>query len=167
MASGDNGQRQVRLALNGDRVELSARTDETLLRSLRSVGLTSVREACGIGICGSCTVLVDGKAVSSCLMLTALCSGKDVVTSEGLVAKDGTLDDVQQAFLDKRAFQCSYCIPGMVMAVRALLDGVEPGSSVESLDYLSGNLCRCGSYPQVIQAVYALLEERGIDVPSE
>lgn len=153
----------VSLMLNGEPASLSVSTHDTLLGSLRAAGLTSVREACGVGICGSCTVLVDGKAISSCITLTALCSERHVVTSEGLVKSNGDLDDVQQAFVDKHAFQCSYCIPGMIMAVRALVDDAQAGP-VDAREYLSGNLCRCGTYPQILDAVSELLEARGLSL---
>ncbi len=148
--------------LNGQPVEVEASDGDFLLETLRSRGLHSVRSACGIGVCGSCTVLVDGRAVSSCLALTALCQDRDVVTSEGLIA-DGAIDEVQQRFVERAAFQCSYCIPGMVLAVRAYLDET-PRPTVEGAkESLAGNLCRCGSYPQVVEALQALIDGRSLD----
>jgi aerobic-type carbon monoxide dehydrogenase small subunit (CoxS/CutS family) len=163
-ASDDVSSDAVALTLNGASTEIPARGDETLLETLRDgCGLTSVRYCCGIGVCGTCTVLLDGAAVSSCLLLTRMASGHDVVTAEGLAAgaKAG-LSSVQQAFVEAGAFQCSYCIPGMALTVHAALDA-DPGASVERVcEELGGNLCRCGSYPQVREAVSALVAaERG------
>lgn len=153
---------EVGLAVNGEEVRLPVRGDERLIETLREgVGLRSVRETCGIGVCGTCTVLVDGMPVSSCLMFTRQAVGRTVTTSEGLVGEDGTLDPVQEAFVDNGAYQCSFCIPAMVLTVRSYLDGRDgAGGSLEELrKYLGGNLCRCGSYPEILDAAAALLNE--------
>ena len=152
----------IALRINGKLVEVSASDGDFLVDALRAQGLTSVRETCGLGVCGTCTVLVDGRAVSSCLALTALCEGRDVVTSEGLVT-NGVLDEVQQRFVDNGAFQCSYCVPGMVLAVRAYLDETSEPTLDGAKQSLAGNLCRCGSYPQVIEALQALVGDRSGD----
>ena len=151
---------EVALELNGvDRV-VAVPTDETLLQTLRgSEGLTSVRGACGIGVCGSCTVLVDDRAVSSCIMLTAQTSSRRVTTSEGLAKADGVLSRVQQAFVDRGAYQCSFCIPAMVLTVHAALEA-DPQRGVDQIRHdLAGNLCRCGTYPQVLEAVLDLVSD--------
>ena len=127
--------------------------DETLLDVLRrELKLFGVREGCGIGMCGACTVLVDGQPVSSCLMLAALAEGKSILTIEGL-AEGPTLHPIQQAFADHTAFQCSYCTPGFILSTKVLLDD-RPAPSVDEIrEYLSGNLCRCGSYVKIVEAV--------------
>lgn len=153
------GETAVKVEVNDRIEEFPVRDQETLLETLRErFGLTSVRSACGIGMCGTCTVHVDGRAVSSCLTLTQQVDGKVVRTSEGLVV-DGALDPVQQAFVASEAYQCSFCIPGAVMAVRALLDA-EPDATVErARDELAGNLCRCGTYPWIVDALAHLFRE--------
>lgn len=151
-------QSDVKLTINGEHHEVSVDTRELLIETLRDRGLYSVRGACGIGICGSCTVQVDGEAVSSCLMLTQQLEDRTVRTSEGLVDDDGGLDEVQAAFVDRQAYQCSFCIPGMVMTVRALLDRGEPVTVQAAREELGGNLCRCGTYPWILQAVEDLVQ---------
>ena len=152
-------QSRVTLHVNGRDHQVDASTSDILLDTLRDrLGLHSVRGACGIGICGTCTVLVDGSPISSCLSLTALNEGRSIVTSEGL--GDGDLDPVQEAFISNDAFQCSYCIPAMVLTVRAYLDRAESPTVEEAMETLAGNLCRCGSYPQVIEALGDLIERR-------
>ena len=148
----------VRLELNGDNRTVQVRAGELLLDTLRErLDCTSVRGSCGLGVCGTCTVQVDGRAVSSCLLLTQQVEGRTVRTSEGLCA-GGELDEVQQAFVDHEAYQCSFCIPGMVMTLRALKDE-EPDAGVErAREVLAGNLCRCGTYPWVLEAARDLFE---------
>jgi aerobic carbon-monoxide dehydrogenase small subunit len=143
----------IALTLNGLPTRLETRGDESILESLRErCGLTGARQTCGIGICGACTVLVGGLPVSGCLTLTATLEGQDVLTIEGL-ERDGQLDPVQQAFIDEMGFQCSYCTPGMILTTKALLAENPNPSDVEAREYLSGNLCRCGSYEQILAAV--------------
>lgn len=147
------------LVVNDRDVTVAPEPGETLIETLREMGLSSVRGACGIGVCGSCTVLLDGDAVSSCLMLTAQAEGREVCTSEGLVGQNGELDPVQDAFVRNRAYQCSFCIPGMVVTVRALLDRGEHVTVEAAREELGGNLCRCGSYPWVLRAIAELLQQ--------
>jgi aerobic-type carbon monoxide dehydrogenase small subunit (CoxS/CutS family) len=142
---------KVALTVNGAAVEVEARTDEMLHTVLaRELGLRSVRETCGIGVCGACTVLLDGAAVSGCLLLAVEAEGCEVVTVEGL----GGDDPVQRAFEEAHAFQCGWCTPGLVLAVKALLAEAEaaPGEQ-EIREALAGNLCRCGSYSKIVDAV--------------
>ncbi len=142
--------------VNGRERELSVKSNQTLLEVLRDdLRLKGTREGCSVGVCGSCTVLVDGKPVSSCLMLASNAEGRDVLTIEGL-ARDGNLDPVQQAFLDHQAFQCGFCTPGMIMAVKGLLNENPKPDEAEVRDYLSGNICRCGTYVEVMAAVEEL-----------
>jgi carbon-monoxide dehydrogenase small subunit/isoquinoline 1-oxidoreductase alpha subunit/xanthine dehydrogenase YagT iron-sulfur-binding subunit len=115
--------------------------------------LFGAREACGVGMCGACTVLLDGKPVSGCLMLAALAEGKDIVTIEGLESEDGELHPIQQAYVDHTAFQCSYCTPGFILTTKALLEENPDPTEDQARHYLAGNLCRCGSYVKIIDAV--------------
>ena len=139
--------------VNGRARELSVKSNQTLLEVLRDdLRLKGTREGCSVGVCGSCTVLVDGKPVSSCLMLASNAEGREVLTIEGL-ARDGNLDPVQQAFLDHQAFQCGFCTPGMIMAVKGLLNENPKPDEAEVRDYLSGNICRCGTYVEVMAAI--------------
>ena len=139
----------MRLTLNGEAVDLDARSDEMLLGALRAAGLLSVRETCGIGVCGACTVLLDGAAVSGCLVLARAAEGRDVTTVEGL----GGDDPVQRAFAAAHAFQCGYCTPGMILTAKAFLAETPSPTEEEIRVALAGNLCRCGSYVKIIEAV--------------
>lgn len=145
--------------INGSQQEVAVRPNQTLLEFLReNLSLQGSVEGCGVGVCGSCTVLVDGRPVSSCLMLASNAEGKKVTTIEGL-SHSGELDPVQRAFLKHQAFQCGYCTPGMIMAVKGLLAENPHPSEEQARDYLSGNLCRCGTYSEVLAAVKELAEE--------
>jgi aerobic-type carbon monoxide dehydrogenase small subunit (CoxS/CutS family) len=139
----------VKLVANGDEREIAARTDEMLLDVLRRGGLVSVRETCGIGVCGACTVLVDGDPISACLLLARAAEGRAVTTIEGLSADD----PVRRAFESARAFQCGYCTPGMILTAKALLAETPSPSEREIRDALAGNLCRCGCYVKIIEAI--------------
>jgi aerobic-type carbon monoxide dehydrogenase small subunit (CoxS/CutS family) len=148
----------VKLALrvNGTGQEVDARTDESLLAVLRrELGLQSVRETCGIGVCGACTVLVDGTPMSGCLVLAPLAEGRDVTTVEGL----GGDHPVQRAFAAAHAFQCGYCTPGMILAAISLLEENPMPSEQEVRLALAGNLCRCGCYVKIVEAVLAAAGE--------
>ncbi|MEK7324939.1 MAG: (2Fe-2S)-binding protein [Chloroflexota bacterium] len=148
------------LHVNGKPHTLEFPPHRTLLHVLRDeLGLMGPREACGIGMCGSCTVLVDGRAVSSCLFLAPQVVGKRILTVEGLADRD-QLHPVQQAFLDHHAFQCSFCTPGFIMATVALLNEKPQATESEIREYLAGNLCRCGAYPEILAAVRSLVENR-------
>jgi aerobic-type carbon monoxide dehydrogenase small subunit (CoxS/CutS family) len=139
---------RVSVVLNGSARELDVRADEMLLGVLRREGLLSVRETCGIGVCGACTVLVDGQAMTGCLLLAASVEGREVTTVEGL---DG--DPVQRAFVEAHGFQCGWCTPGFVLAAKALLERNPSPSDDEIAEGLGGNLCRCGSYVKILEAV--------------
>jgi carbon-monoxide dehydrogenase small subunit len=150
---------ELRTVVNGREIETSVKANQTLLEWLRDdLRLRGSREGCGVGVCGSCTVLVDGRPVSSCLMLATNAEGKEIQTIEGL-AKGDELDPVQQAFLDQQAFQCGYCTSGMIMATKALLSSNPTPSEEEVRDYLSGNICRCGTYQEVMAAIRTLAEK--------
>ena len=159
--SGSQGD-DVVFDINGRQIRLRVDAAEPLLRTLReTLGFTSTRGACGIGVCGTCTVLVDGRAASSCILLTRQVHGRSVTTAEGLVCDDGRLSDVQETFVDCGAYQCSFCIPAMTLTVHACLRE-RPDATVEDVRHeLGGNLCRCGTYPQILDAVRELLARRG------
>jgi len=145
--------------INGHQHDVTVNSSQTLLEFLRDdLSLKGSVEGCGVGVCGSCTVLVDGRPVSSCLMLATNADGREITTIEGLSRKD-ELDPVQQAFLDHQAFQCGYCTPGMIMAVKGLLTSNPHPTEEQARDYLSGNLCRCGTYKEVLAAVAELAKE--------
>jgi aerobic-type carbon monoxide dehydrogenase small subunit (CoxS/CutS family) len=133
----------VEMILNGRAATLGVRTDEMLLPALRRHGLLSVRETCGIGVCGACTVLLDGEPVSACLLLAAQAAGHEISTVEGLKGSDPVL----RAFNDAHAFQCGWCTPAFVLTVKAM----RPGDEVR--EALGGNLCRCGCYVKIEEAV--------------
>ena len=126
----------------------------TLLEVLRDrLKLTGTRLTCGIGICGACTVLLDGETLSGCLLLAPMIAGRSVTTIEGVASQDGELDVVQQAFVDCMGLQCSYCTPGFILATKALLKECPQPSDEQIKEYLAGNLCRCGSYYKILDAV--------------
>ena len=142
----------VTLKVNGWEQEVAVHTHHTLLDVLRKdFKLFSVREGCGIGMCGACTVLIDGKPISSCLLLAPLAAGKDIITVEAL--GQDKLHPIQQAFVDNTAFQCSYCTPGFILTTKALLEDNPNPTADEIKEYLAGNLCRCGSYLKILDAV--------------
>jgi len=141
---------KLRVRINGADHELEARTDESILDVVRrELGLLSVRETCGIGVCGACTVLLDGEPVSGCLLLAPLADGREITTAEGL----GGDDPVQQAFSDAHAFQCGYCTPGMILTAKRLLEETPQLTEDDVRAAMSGNLCRCGSYVKIVEAV--------------
>ncbi len=144
---------KVQLKVNGRVRQVTLEGSETLLDVLRvQLGFTGAKRGCNQGVCGSCTVLIDGRAARSCLSLAALTAGKDIVTAEGL-APQGELSAVQKAFVEAGAVQCGFCMPGMVVAATALL-AEEPRPTEEAIRVgLAGNLCRCSGYVKVIEAV--------------
>jgi carbon-monoxide dehydrogenase small subunit len=142
--------------INGVCQEVRIGANRTLLEFLRDdLKLKGTVEGCSVGVCGSCTVLIDGKPISSCLTLASNIENKQITTIEGL-ARDGELDPVQQAFLKHQAFQCGFCTAGMIMAVKGLLTAHPHPTEEVARDYLSGNLCRCGTYKEVLAAVREL-----------
>jgi aerobic-type carbon monoxide dehydrogenase small subunit (CoxS/CutS family) len=140
---------RIPVRVNEQPIELQARADETLLIALRQAGFRSVRLTCGIGVCGACTVLIDGLPISSCLVLAPAAAGAAITTAEGL-ADD---DPVARAFMEVSAFQCGYCTPGFVITAKALLSEVPDPTDDEIRHALAGNLCRCGSYMKIAKAV--------------
>jgi xanthine dehydrogenase YagT iron-sulfur-binding subunit len=143
----------VILRVNGSVRQLQLDSRVTLLDALRDhLDLTGTKKGCDQGACGACTVLLDGKRVLSCLALAAQCDGRAVTTIEGL-ARDGRLHPVQQAFIRHDGFQCGYCTPGQIMSAVALLEEGRAGSDEEIREFMSGNLCRCGAYPNIVAAI--------------
>ncbi|HXG52056.1 MAG TPA: (2Fe-2S)-binding protein [candidate division Zixibacteria bacterium] len=146
-------KREIALRVNGRLETLPVDDADTLLEVLRDrLKLWSVREGCGVGACGTCTVLMDGKPVSSCFLLAARADGKEILTVEGLDGESG-LHPVQEAFVEERALQCAYCTPGFVLAVKALLDEYADPTDEEIREYLAGHLCRCAGYADILRAV--------------
>ncbi len=149
-------KKTITLTVNGDKLCCDVATDKTLLRFLREdLGLTGAKEGCGVGECGACTVVVDGYAVNSCMMLAVEADGCQVLTIEG-EAQDGKLSDLQEAFIQYNGFQCGFCTPGMIMAARALLMRNPNPSREEIIEAMAGNLCRCTGYTTIIEAVEAV-----------
>jgi aerobic-type carbon monoxide dehydrogenase small subunit (CoxS/CutS family) len=146
---------KIKLNVNGQEHSLEVTAERRLLDVLREdLGLVSVREGCGIGLCGTCTVLVDGEAISGCLMLATQAQGKEILTVEGL-SQNGKLHPVQEAFIEHAAFQCAYCTPGFILSVIALLNEHPQPDEKTIREYLAGNICRCGSYLNILEAVKA------------
>jgi carbon-monoxide dehydrogenase small subunit len=142
--------------LNGSPVDVIVTATETLLDVLRErLGVTGPKRGCDDGDCGACTVLLDGEPVRSCLTIALTVSGREVQTVEGLSA-DGKLHPLQQAFHEHGAFQCGFCTPGMLMSAKALLDHNPNPTRLEIREHMSGNLCRCGGYEEVIEAIQAV-----------
>ena len=148
----------VSLTVNGDQYDLLIEPRKTLLAVLRdTIGLTGTKEGCSTGDCGACTVIIDGKAVTSCLVLAVSANGKEITTIEGL-SSDGHLHPLQQAFIDTGGYQCGFCTPGFIMASKALLDE-NPNLTEEEVRYaLGGNICRCTGYTKIIEAVMSAAE---------
>jgi aerobic carbon-monoxide dehydrogenase small subunit len=145
-------ERTLRFRLNGEAVSAQVAPHHTVVELLQRLGLFGARESCAQGLCGCCTVLVNGTAVSGCLYLAAFVDDADVVTIEQAHGEDG-LDAVQKAFAECGAFQCGFCTPGFVLMSRQLLDANPDPNEDQIRHYLSGNLCRCAAYPEIVRAV--------------
>jgi aerobic-type carbon monoxide dehydrogenase small subunit (CoxS/CutS family) len=140
---------KLTFTVNGEQVAVESRPDAMLIDVLNGLGFASVRETCGIGVCGACTVLLDGEPISGCLLLAPLADRRELTTVEGL----GGSDPVQLAFAEAHAFQCGYCTPGMVLTAKQLLESNPRPSAEEIRLALAGNLCRCGCYVEIVDAV--------------
>ncbi|MGM0438084.1 MAG: (2Fe-2S)-binding protein [Bacillota bacterium] len=144
---------EINFTLNGKKVSIDTEADKRLLDLLRDdFSLTSVKEGCSEGECGACTVIMDGEAVTSCLVLAAQVNGSEIITTEGL-AKNGELDIIQKAFKDNDAVQCGFCTPGMIMSAKALLLKDKNPDKKDIEEAIAGNLCRCTGYVNIIKAI--------------
>jgi carbon-monoxide dehydrogenase small subunit len=153
------GRVDVRFRVNGEAYELSVEPHRTLLEVVRDdLRLTGAKEGCGTGDCGACTLIVDGRLVTSCLMLAPEADGSEILTIEGL-ARDGQLHPVQQAFIDHGAVQCGFCIPGVILAAKVLLDGNPHPTEAEIRMAIAGNLCRCTGYAKIVEAIAATADQ--------
>jgi carbon-monoxide dehydrogenase small subunit len=154
----------IELNINGDVHEILVATHHTLLEVLRDqLGLMGTKRGCDLGACGACTVLIDGEAYLSCLMLAVDAIGKQVVTIEGL-SEDGDLHPLQSAFVDQGALQCGFCTPGMILTAKAILDEEKHPTEEVIKQKMAGNLCRCTGYKKVVEAVMRVAEESGQEV---
>ena len=158
-------KQEITLKVNGITYDMNVETNRTLVEVLREdLGLTGTKKSCNEGECGACTVLIDGEPVASCLILAVAAQGKEITTIEGLA--DGTkLHPLQEAFVKHMAIQCGFCTPGMVMAAKAFLDKNPSPTPVEIRKAISGNLCRCTGYQQIVDAITAasqMMKEEGL-----
>jgi carbon-monoxide dehydrogenase small subunit len=145
--------KKIKLRVNGKKVEAEVPTNRLLIDFLRyDLGLTGTKEGCSVGVCGACTVLMDGDMVSACLELAVFADGHDITTVEGL-AKNGELHPVQKSFIQYGGFQCGICTPGQVVAAKALLDQNPRPNEEEIKDWMMGNLCRCTGYYKIIESI--------------
>lgn len=150
----------IHFTLNGEPVQLEIEPHLTLLQLLRDkFELTGTKEGCGMGECGACTVLLNGKTVNSCIFPALEAEGKNVTTIEGLTDAQGNLNSIQKAFVEYGAIQCGFCTPGMVLSAKALLDENKKPTEEEIRHGIAGNLCRCTGYLQIIQAIKAVSEQ--------
>ena len=157
----------VRFTLNGKPVERTVDVRASLTDMLRNdYRQTSVKKGCEVGECGACTVIIDGKCVNSCLYLAAWADGKEIRTLEGLLGPNGELSDIQQAFVDEAAIQCGFCTPGFIMSAVEILESGKLYSDEELRKLLSGHLCRCTGYENIIRAVRKTMYKRlGLELP--
>jgi aerobic carbon-monoxide dehydrogenase small subunit len=145
--------KEIRITVNGKRYELSVRPHATLLEVIREdLGLTGTKEGCGVGECGACTVIMNGKSVNACLVLAPEADGKEITTVEGL-AQGEELDPIQQAFYEIGGLQCGFCTPGMIMSTKALLAETPEPTDSEIRKGLEGNFCRCTGYTKIFESV--------------
>ncbi len=150
----------VHMTVNGREVELAVDPRESLLETLREkLNLTSVKKGCGVGECGACTVLIDGVAVDTCLYLTMWAEGKHILTTEGLKGPNGELSPIQQAFIDEAAVQCGFCTPGLIMTAVEIIGTKRKYSREELRKLISGHLCRCTGYENILNALEKIVGE--------
>lgn len=153
-------KREMVLNVNGEEHDLEIEPNRLLLEVLREdAGLTGTKEGCSIGVCGACSVIVDGRLVSSCLTLAVTCEGKRIETIEGL-ARDGELHPLQRSFVQYGGLQCGICTPGQIMAAKALLDRNPHPTTDQVKEWMSANLCRCTGYYKILESVMAVVEGR-------
>ncbi|UCG64173.1 MAG: (2Fe-2S)-binding protein [Deltaproteobacteria bacterium] len=150
--------RVIQLTVNGEIYDVSVKPNETLLDVIRDrLGLTGTKKGCDTGQCGSCTVLLEGKPINSCLVLAVEAHGKDILTVEGL-AKNGQFHPLQEAFIQEGAVQCGYCTPGMLLSAKALLDENPNPTEEKVKEGIAGNLCRCTGYVKIVKAILTAAE---------
>lgn len=148
---------RVHLKVNGLAYETEVEPRRTLLELIREdLELLGTKEGCGLGECGTCTVLLDGRPIKSCITLAVQASGREVTTIEGVEKEDGTLHPLQQAFIDHGAIQCGFCTPGMILSAKALLDENPRPTELEVRQAIAGNLCRCTGYQKIVEAIQSL-----------
>jgi carbon-monoxide dehydrogenase small subunit len=153
-------KKHIHLKVNDEEYELEVGPQELLLDVIRdSLNLTGTKRGCDTGDCGACTIIMDGRAVNSCLILAVEADGKEILTIEGL-AKNGTLHPLQKAFVEYGAIQCGFCTPGMILSAKALLDENPDPSEEEIRRAIAGNLCRCTGYTKIVQAIKACAGKR-------
>jgi carbon-monoxide dehydrogenase small subunit len=153
----------IQLKVNGMAYKMEVEPRRTLLELIREdLELTGTKEGCSLGECGSCTVLLDGKPIKSCITLAVQSNGREVTTIEGLEKADGTLHPLQQAFIDHGAIQCGFCTPGMVLSAKALLDENPKPTELEVRQAIAGNLCRCTGYQKIVEAILAVSNQRSV-----
>lgn len=153
---------KIGLTVNGARRILTVEPRTTLVEALRdTLGLTGTKIGCNLGQCGACTVLMNGDRVNSCLILALSADGAEITTIEGLADPDGSLHPMQAAFAEHDAFQCGYCTPGQILSAIACIEEGHAGSAAEIREYMSGNLCRCGAYPNIVAAVESVRDGKG------
>ena len=159
-------KKKISLTVNGKRYDVEVPTTRTLIDCIRyDLELTGSVEGCGVGVCGACTMLLDGKMISSCITLAVMADGAEIDTIEGL-AKNGVLDPVQQAFIDYGGFQCGICTSGQIMAARSLLDE-NPNPSVDDVkEWMMGNLCRCTGYYKIMESILKAAEVERAGAPA-
>lgn len=153
-------KKHITLTVNGENHEIWVEPNVLLVNVLRNaLELTGTKYCCGTGQCGACTVLVNGDPVLSCLTLAVAVNGADILTIEGVAASDGSLDPIQEAFLDNRAIQCGYCTPGMVLMAKDLLNKNPSPTEIEIREHIKGNLCRCTGYHGIVKAIKSCSEK--------
>ncbi|MEE9144928.1 MAG: (2Fe-2S)-binding protein [Candidatus Binatia bacterium] len=146
-------KKKIRMRLNGKKVEVEVTTNRLLVDCLRyDLGLTGTKEGCSVGVCGACTVLMDGEMISSCIALAVFADGREITTVEGL-AKNEELHPVQKSFIKYGGFQCGICTPGQVVAAKALLDEIPKPNQEQIKEWMMGNLCRCTGYYKIIESI--------------
>lgn len=153
-------KKRMKVKINGEEIEVEIEPHWTLLYLIREVlGLTGTKEGCGMGECGACTVIMNGKAIVSCILPVLEAEGGEIITVEGLSAEKGDLHPLQKAFVECGAVQCGFCTPGMIMSAKALLDENPQPSEEDIREAISGNLCRCTGYVQIIRAITKAKDE--------
>ena len=151
----------INCTINGKAIEIQVDVRESLLDMLRNrLHLTGSKQGCGVGECGACAVLIDGESIDTCIYLAVWADGKNIVTIEGITNDDGSLIDLQQNFVDKRAVQCGFCTPGFIVSATALLEKNPNPTKAEIRRGLSGNLCRCTGYQKILDAVEVTADQR-------